>query len=113
MGLLHLVKFLVCRLSLTQFSVSHALANCLENGVFLAWYDSELKSYQNDRMDSELERVLEERIDADRSILHKSQFGDYMAKPINTTETEWQKVAREKNAGAKIKSVSFNMFVEP
>ncbi|RXG68646.1 Titin, partial [Armadillidium vulgare] len=70
------------------------------------WYDYDLKSYQHDRMDSELERVFEERVDPENAILHKSKFGEYMAKPVNyQEETEWQRLAREKNAGDKIKAL--------
>lgn len=75
--------------------------------VFVAWYDTDLKSYQKERTDTELERVFEEKIDTDYSILHESKFGEYMAKPMDKTEeTEWQKLARKKNAGEKIKEVS-------
>lgn len=75
--------------------------------VFVAWYDTDLKSYQKERTETELERVFEEKIDTDYSILHESKFGEYMAKPVDKTEeTEWQKLARKKNAGEKIKEVS-------
>lgn len=75
--------------------------------IFVAWYDTDLKSYQKERTDTELERVFEEKIDTDYSILHESKFGEYMAKPMDKTEeTEWQKLARKKNAGEKIKEVS-------
>lgn len=74
--------------------------------VFVAWYDYDLKGYQKERVDTELERVFEEKIDSDRSILHESKFGEYMAKPLDKTEeTEWQKLARQKKAGEKIKEV--------
>lgn len=74
--------------------------------IFVAWYDYDLKSYQKERQETELDRVFEERIDSDYSILHESKFGEYMARPVDKTEeTEWQKLAREKNAGEKIKQV--------
>lgn len=58
-------------------------------------------------MDPELERVLMERVDSENAIIHKSKFGEYMAKPVSyEKETEWQRLAREKNAGDKIKAVS-------
>lgn len=80
----------------------------LMRGVFVAWYDTDLKSYQKDRTETELERAFEEKIDTDYSILHESKFGEYMAKPVDKTEeTEWQKLARKKNAGEKIKEVSY------
>ncbi|XP_042888253.1 titin-like isoform X7 [Penaeus japonicus] len=70
------------------------------------WYDYDLKSYQKERQETELDRVFEERIDSDYSILHESKFGEYMARPVDKTEeTEWQKLAREKNAGEKIKQL--------
>lgn len=74
--------------------------------IFVAWYDTDLKSYQKERKETELDRVFEEKIDTDYSILHESKFGEYMAKPVDKTEeTEWQKLARKKNAGEKIKEV--------
>lgn len=74
--------------------------------VLVAWYDTDLKSYQKDRK-TELDRVFEEKIDTDYSVLHESKFGEYMAKPMDKTEeTEWQKLAKKKNAGEKIKEVS-------
>ncbi|KAG7174092.1 Titin-like 20 [Homarus americanus] len=74
--------------------------------VFVAWYDYDLKSYQKERQDTELERVFEEKIDSDYSILHESKFGEYMAKPLDKSEEiEWQKLARQKNAGEKIKQL--------
>ncbi|KAK8746938.1 hypothetical protein OTU49_016904 [Cherax quadricarinatus] len=70
------------------------------------WYDYDLKSYQKERQETELDRVFEEKIDSDYSILHESKFGEYMAKPLDKTEeTEWQKLARQKNAGEKIKQL--------
>lgn len=73
--------------------------------VFVAWYDTDLKSYQKDRK-TELECAFEEKIDSDYSLLHESKFGEYMAKPVDRTEeTEWQKLAKKKNAGEKIKEV--------
>ena len=73
---------------------------------FIAWYDYDIKGYQDDRMDSELARVFEERVDSEHAILHSSQFGEYMAKPVAfAEETEWQRLAREKKAGVKIKEV--------
>lgn len=75
--------------------------------IFVAWYDTDLKSYQKERKETELDRVFEEKIDTDYSILHESKFGEYMSKPLDKTEeTEWQKLARKKNAGEKIKEVS-------
>lgn len=80
----------------------------LMRGVFVAWYDTDLKSYQKERTETELERAFEEKIDTDYSILHESKFGEYMAKPMDKTEeTEWQKLAKKKNAGEKIKEVSY------
>lgn len=78
----------------------------LMRGIFVAWYDTDLKSYQKERKETELERVFEEKIDTDYSILHESKFGEYMAKPMDKSEeTEWQKLAKKKKAGEKIKEV--------
>ncbi|ROT82072.1 I-connectin [Penaeus vannamei] len=51
--------------------------------IFVAWYDYDLKSYQKERQETELDRVFEERIDSDYSILHESKFGEYMARPVD------------------------------
>lgn len=75
----------------------------------VAWYDYDLKGYQEDRQNNELDRVLEERVDSKHSILHESKFGDYMAKPVTKEpqEMDWQRIAREKaSSGDKIKEVS-------
>ena len=76
--------------------------------ILVAWYDYEaLKGYQNERQESELNRVFEERVDSDYSVLHESKFGEYMARPLDKKEEEqeWQRIAREKNTGDKIKQV--------
>lgn len=79
--------------------------------VFVAWYDYDLKSYQKERQETELDRILEEKVNKDYSILHESKFGEYMAKPIEKGEDlEWQKLARQKKAGEKIKEVSLHWY---
>ena len=86
----------------------------LMRGVFVAWYDTDLKSYQKERKETELDRVFEEKIDTDYSILHESKFGEYMAKPMDKNEElEWQKVAKQKNAGEKIKEVGCRLDKGP
>ncbi|KAK3888336.1 hypothetical protein Pcinc_007597 [Petrolisthes cinctipes] len=70
------------------------------------WYDYDLKSYQKERQETELDRILEEKVNKDYSILHESKFGEYMAKPLEKGEDlEWQKLARQKKAGEKIKEL--------
>ena len=77
-----------------------------EHCYVVAWYDYELKGYQNDRQNHELDRYLEERIDSKHSVMHESKFGEYMARPVvKDEEVEWQRIAREKASGDKIKEV--------
>lgn len=77
----------------------------------VAWYDYDLRGYQEDRQNNELDRILEERIDSKHSVIHESKFGDYMARPVvKEQEMEWQKLAREKASGEKIKAVRPRMY---
>jgi len=76
------------------------------------WYDYELKTYQKDRQANELDRVYEERVGTETTT-HESKFGDYVARTIETTEdTEWQKIAKQKNAGEKIKQLELDQKVK-
>merc|ERR1711915_24796 len=74
------------------------------------WYDYELKSYQKERQANELDRIYEERVGTETS---DSKFGDYVARSVETTEdTEWQKIAKQKNAGEKIKQLELEQKVK-
>ncbi|CAL4067925.1 unnamed protein product, partial [Meganyctiphanes norvegica] len=78
------------------------------------WYDYELKSYQKDRQANELDRVYQERVESvDTEVSQESKFGDYVARSVDITEdTEWQKIAKQKNAGEKIKQLELDQKVK-
>ncbi|XP_043190339.1 titin-like isoform X4 [Amphibalanus amphitrite] len=56
------------------------------------WYDYDLKQYQKDRQDDELERVFEEKVRPGISVLHQGEHQKVVEQP----ETEWQKMAKAK-----------------
>jgi len=54
---------------------------------------------------------MEERSETKRTTTTDSTFSDYMAKPaVKEQEMEWQKIAREKASGEKIKEVIFRIW---
>ena len=57
-----------------------------------AWYDYDLKQYQKERQDDELERVFEEKVRPGISVLHQGEHQKVVEQP----ETEWQKKAKAK-----------------
>ncbi|CAG0878668.1 unnamed protein product [Darwinula stevensoni] len=67
------------------------------------WYDYDLKGYQEERMDSELDRVFEERVNTNLSVVHHAEkdSGEHlMTKVVKEPETEWQKEIKRRKAGA-------------
>ncbi|CAG0890532.1 unnamed protein product [Cyprideis torosa] len=63
------------------------------------WYDYELKDYQRDRMEAELDTKFEERVNHNLSVLHHAEkrTGDHLVtKVYHEPETEWQKEVKRR-----------------
>lgn len=58
----------------------------------LAWYDYELTSYQKERQETELEKMFEERNQAEKTF----DTEHLRKKEIKEPETEWQKSVKSK-----------------
>jgi hypothetical protein len=80
----------------TLISSSRGHCLCL---IILAWYDYDLRGYQVDRQESELDRIFEERVSTNLSVVHHAEksTGEHLAtKVIREPETEWQQVVKRK-----------------
>lgn len=71
-----------------------------------AWYDLELKNYQDNRYGCDLEKVFAERLSNKQTQVHLNEQGEYSNKIVEEDETEWQKLLKARGLDySKIKEL--------